>query len=183
VTVSTTAPGSPAPASRRPPGAHAIKRVEGADDIGLADDAGDAERGQHREPDAHDRAEQAADAGVPCDWIMNSATRMTTAQGTTKGCSSGATTSRPSTALSTEIAGVISRRVEEGDADDGEADHECLRSLALGQAQGEGGEREDAAFAAVVGARDQQDVFDRDDDDESPEHQREHAEDGVVDAR
>jgi hypothetical protein len=44
---------------------------------------------------------------VPCFWIANSAMMMTTVIGTTNGCSSGVTISRPSTADSTEIAGVI----------------------------------------------------------------------------
>ena len=44
---------------------------------------------------------------VPCRWIKKSAQMMTSVTGTMKGCSAGATTSRPSTAESTEIAGVI----------------------------------------------------------------------------
>src|SRR6195952_2217787 len=38
----------------------------------------------------------------------------------------------------------------------------------------------DAAFAAVVGAQDQQRVFDRNDQDQRPEDQRNHTEDGVM---
>jgi len=163
---------------------HAVERVEGADDIGLADDAGDAERGQHREPDAHDRAEQAADAVGAVRLDHEQRDQDDDGAGHDEGLQLGR---HHLQAL--DGAEHRDRRrdqavaVEEGDADDGEADHQCLRPLALGQAEGEGGEREDAAFATVVGARDQQDVFDRDDDDEGPEHEREHAEHGVVDAR
>ena len=44
---------------------------------------------------------------VPRFWIMNSATMIASVTGTTNGWSAGATISRPSTADSTEIAGVI----------------------------------------------------------------------------
>ena len=44
---------------------------------------------------------------VPWRWIANSATRMAIVVGTMYGCKPGAITSRPSTADSTEIAGVI----------------------------------------------------------------------------
>ena len=44
---------------------------------------------------------------VPRFCIANSATRMTTVIGTTAGASDGASTLRPSIALSTEIAGVM----------------------------------------------------------------------------
>ena len=44
---------------------------------------------------------------VPWLWIMNSATRIAMVSGTTAGWSCGAATSSPSTAESTEMAGVI----------------------------------------------------------------------------
>ena len=44
---------------------------------------------------------------VPCFWIPNSPMMMTSVTGTMNGCSSGVMISRPSTADSTEIAGVI----------------------------------------------------------------------------
>ena len=44
---------------------------------------------------------------VPCFWMMNSPIRITTVIGTTAGASDGASTFKPSMALSTEIAGVI----------------------------------------------------------------------------
>ena len=44
---------------------------------------------------------------VPRFWIANSARMMTSVTGTTNGCSAGAITSSPSTAPSTEMAGVI----------------------------------------------------------------------------
>ena len=44
---------------------------------------------------------------VPKRWAANSTVRMTSVSGTTKRCSPGSTTSSPSTADSTEMAGVI----------------------------------------------------------------------------
>ena len=46
-------------------------------------------------------------APVPKRWIANSTVRMTSVIGTTSDLSAGAATSRPSTAESTEMAGVI----------------------------------------------------------------------------
>ena len=43
---------------------------------------------------------------VPKCWTANSATSTPSAIGTTSGCSAGVATLRPSTALSTEMAGV-----------------------------------------------------------------------------
>ena len=44
---------------------------------------------------------------VPRDWIANSPIRITIAEGITNGANPGETVVRPSTADSTEIAGVI----------------------------------------------------------------------------
>ena len=46
-------------------------------------------------------------APVPKRWIVNSTARITSVIGTTSSCRLGSTTSMPSTADSTEIAGVI----------------------------------------------------------------------------
>ena len=44
---------------------------------------------------------------VPCGWIANKASRIAAAAGSTTVCSDGAICSMPSSADSTEIAGVI----------------------------------------------------------------------------
>ena len=44
--------------------------------------------------------------------------------------------------------------------------------------EAQGAEREHPALAAVVGAQDQDDVLERDDQDQRPEHEREHAQHG-----
>ena len=59
-----------------------------------------------------------------------------------------------------------------GDADQSEDDPQPFIGHA---ALGEGHQGEDAAFAAVIGAHDQHDVFDRDHQDQRPEDQREDA--------
>ena len=46
-------------------------------------------------------------AAVPLDWIANSASRIATAAGTTYGCKAGVAMLTPSSADSTEMAGVI----------------------------------------------------------------------------
>src|SRR5262249_38548512 len=152
---------------------------ERPDDAGLADDAGDAERGQRREPDAHDRAEQVADplGAVNLDHEQNDQ------DGDRGGHDEGLQLRRHHFETLDGAQHGDRRRdqavpVEQGDADDRQADDEGLAPLAAGQPQGESREGEDAAFAAVVGAHDQQDVFDGHDDDERPEHQRQYAEHG-----
>ena len=44
---------------------------------------------------------------VPKRWLVNSATRITTATGITKGLNASVATFTPSSALNTEIAGVM----------------------------------------------------------------------------
>ncbi len=53
---------------------------------------------------------------VPRRWIANSRTRIAAAIGTTSSCNDGATTSTPSTAESTEIAGVMMLSPKNSDA-------------------------------------------------------------------
>ncbi|MEJ0043675.1 MAG: hypothetical protein WDM81_16285 [Rhizomicrobium sp.] len=70
--------------------------------------------------------------------------------------------------------------VEQRQAEDrAEADQHLDAAAAL-LAVRQGGEREHAAFAIVVGAHDEDDVFERHDDDEGPQDQRQRAEDRGV---
>ena len=50
---------------------------------------------------------KAATRCVPRDWTANRAMRMTKVSGSTEDCSTGSATSRPSTAESTDSAGVM----------------------------------------------------------------------------
>jgi len=55
-------------------------------------------------------------APLPFLWIANNATRITAADGTTYGVTAGSAISSPSTALSTEMAGVIMASPKNSDA-------------------------------------------------------------------
>ena len=67
--------------------------------------------------------------------------------------------------------------VEQGGADEADHDHGRAPFVALGAARADQREqRQNAAFAVVVGAHDEDRVFDRDDDDQRPEDQRHDAE-------
>ncbi len=55
----------------------------------------------------HTGPKKAPTDAVPWRWIQNSPIRMASEIGTMNGCSSGDSTSRPSTAPSTDTAGVI----------------------------------------------------------------------------
>ena len=109
---------------------------------------------------------------VPRDWTANSRRITTTLIGSTYCFSSGAETSMPSTADSTEIAGVMTPSPKNRQAPtmpirvkrtaDARADRDALRQRH---------QRQDAALAAIVGEQDEQDVFHRDDQHERPEDQ------------
>ncbi len=111
-------------------------------------------------------------------WIANSATRMTTAIGTMNGCSAGRDHAEAFDGAEhrdrrrDHAVAVEHRRAEDAEADQPPAH---LRAV-LEAARHERRQREDAALAAVVGAHDQRDVLQRDDDDERPEDHRQHAE-------
>ena len=102
-----------------------------------------------------------------------------TVSGTTAGASDGASTFRPSIALKHRdrrrdgAVAVEQRRTDE-------ADHQKLRTprSRLGIAGVKQRQQcDDAAFAAVVGAQDQERVFERNDQDQRPQDQRDDAED------
>src|SRR5215831_17527872 len=97
----------------------------------------------------------AATLAVPRDWNANSSTRISAVSGTTYGSNAGVTTLRPSIAESTDNAGAS-----------------MLAQRALRQCH----QRERAALAVVVGAQQDDDVFERDDENECPNNERQNAE-------
>ena len=114
---------------------------------------------------------QAATAPVPRLWTANRPTRISRLSGSTTCPKAGVTSSSPSTADSTEIAGVMTaspieqRRAEHAQKRD-QPDMAAERPLdQRHQAQR-------AALAVIVHAHDERDVFQRDDDDQRPQHQR-----------
>ena len=76
------------------------------------------------------------------------------------------------------MAGVMRAvAVEQGRPDEADHDHDRAPPALLGAARADQSEqRQDAALAVVVGAHDQDRVFDGDDDDQRPEDQRHDAE-------
>ena len=78
-----------------------------AENLGMVHDVRDAEHCERREIDQHDGAEHRADLRRPSRLDEEQADRMLTAIGITSGSSQCLATVRPSTAESTEIAGVI----------------------------------------------------------------------------
>ena len=114
---------------------------------------------------------------VPRCCMTNSAIRMTTVIGTTKGSNTCVATPSPSTALSTEMAGVIMPSPYSSAAPNRPDRHQRRMRAppALGADQRD--QRQDAAFPAVVGPHHEQQVLDRDGDDERPEDQREDTDD------
>jgi hypothetical protein len=83
-----------------------IERAERAS-TPAPDDAVDAERGEHGEPAEHHGAEDPADEAGALFLHDEQPDQDHDVSGTTAGASDGASTFRPSMALSTEIAGVM----------------------------------------------------------------------------
>ncbi len=114
-------------------------------------------------------------APVPTRWMAKRPMMMPTAMGTTKLWKAGRQ-GQPFDGREHGNGGRDQRVTEEEcGARDGE-DEQRLGPSSDG-ALGEGEERERAAFAVVIGAQDQDHVFERDDDEERPEEERDDADD------
>ena len=118
---------------------------------------------------------------VPRRWIAKSATRMAQVSGTTRCDSRGLTFASPSTALRTEIAGVITPSPYSSEAPiTARSAMPVTLPLCLAcDAEAFGDDRqqrENPPFTVVVGTHDEGQVLDRDHHDQRPEHQREDAE-------
>jgi len=115
---------------------------------------------------------------VPRRWIRKSPTRIAHEIGTTQSPRPGAAIFAPSTAERTEMAGVNGGvAVEQCGAEHAEEDQRVPARLRSALVADEGDERQDPAFAVVVGLHDEEQVLDGDDDDQGPEHEREETED------
>ena len=122
-------------------------------------------------------------APVPSRWAMNRPTMITTVMGMTRPDTDGAATLTPSTAESTEMAGVIMLSPKNSEAPKiPRAGQHRLRPASAGQRPpaDQGDQRHDPALAVVVGPHHEQDVGDGDDDRHRPEDQRDDPEDAVV---
>ena len=101
--------------------------------------------------------------------------------GTIRLATEGAATFTPSTAESTEIAGVIMLSPKNSEAPKTPS---AASATSCGAGRGrraadQGDQRHDPALAVVVGAHHEQDVGDRHDDRHRPEDQRDDPEDGL----
>ena len=149
-----------------------VARVDGEDDLGMPHDARQAEDGDGHEPQQHDRPEDAADAGR--------AARLRAEQGQQDD-------QRGGYGIGLERVGQDVDAFERAQDRDGRRDdavtvdqrrpeqshddqRERARPAALeGSARDQGHQRQDAAFAMVVGPHDEQAVFQRDREDERPD--------------
>ena len=93
-------------------------------------------------------------AAVPSRWVANSMTMITAVIGTTRSASDGWTTFSPSTAESTEIAGVIMLSPKNSDAPKTPTGERQLACAGLRAPRGadQRDQRHDPALAVVVGA-------------------------------
>ena len=159
-----------------------VRRRERLEDLRMVDDA--ARLRMRRSP----RTRRSSPARTPVRrrrcrrrWTANSATMITAVIGTIHSSRSGSTTLRPSTADSTEIAGVIMLSPKNSDAPKMPSAASTTRCAAPAPTPPpqQGDERHDAALAVVVGAHHERDVGERDDDHDRPEDQRHDAVDVV----
>ena len=153
-----------------------VGRIEGRQDRRVACNLHRSEQRQHREPQANHRTEQNADAGGPvpldreqpdedCERERNHE-RLERGRHHFEPLDCGEHRNR----RRDHAVAVEHRRAEYSENDEPPA------SASIGEpARDERGERHDAAFAIVVGAHDQRDVLERDDDRDRPEHDRENA--------
>ena len=62
--------------------------------------------------------------------------------------------------------------IKHGDAEEAHGEHGPVSSIGLHQAKGDGGEGDGSPLAIIVGPKDHEDIFDGDDHDQRPDHQR-----------
>ena len=99
---------------------------------------------------------------VPLRWTRKNPIRIRTLTGTTIGASCGASIFSPSTALSTDIAGVITPSPYSSAAPINPTTSRDARQVPGGACRASE-KRHDATLAAIVGAHDEDGVFDGDD--------------------
>jgi len=128
------------------------------------------DRRQEIAANQHDRPEYAAKQEVPLRWTMNNR-RDCHRQRTTARSICEAWTLMPSIALSTEMAGLWRRRRKARSPEQTDDDRIARRLLCLATWTDQGEQRQDAALAMIVGAHDQNCIFDGNDDDQRPEDQ------------
>ena len=149
----------------------------------------DAQHGQHGEPEQHDGAKQPADPRGAAALDHEHADQDHDGDRQHVGGKQRRHGLEPfDGAQHRDGGGDHAIAVEHGGAEDAKQDEPAPAAHGdAPQRRGQGSQREDAAFAVVVGAQDKGHVFERDHDEQRPEDEREHAEhvvrrglDGVV---
>lgn len=154
----------------------AVVRVEGAEHERVQDDLHQAEPADGEEPDGHDGAKGAADGGGAVALHQEQAGDDGQGGGDDEGGEVGGNDFQTLNGGKNGDGGgddaVTEKQACAHDAED--ADN-VAGFCAAGDAGGQGHEGEGAAFAVIVGAHDEGDIFEGDDDRQRPEDQRENA--------
>ncbi len=159
--------------------ADSVERIERQQDARLHEDLAEAEDGDGDEPERHDRAEESADMGGAPALHHEETHQQRDGDGDHVGIEERRRDLQP-----LDRAQHRDRRRDDAVAEEQGRAHQPggqdqlvpAAALALA-AQRQGGQRESAALAPVVGAHDDDDVFEGDDDGQRPGDQRERAED------
>ncbi len=157
----------------------AVRGIEREQDLRMTRHLGAAETRQHDEPHRHDRAEELADYAGAAALEQEQRHQQHDRDRQDVGLEHRRRDLKAFDRAQHRNRGRDDAvAVEQGGADHaGGDDPTRRRRAAVGRTQGERGQRQDAAFAAVVGAHDDDDVFEGDDDEQRPGDQRQHAQD------
>ena len=157
-----------------------IAWVESGEHARVLDDLSKAQEAQGCEPDQHHRAEELADAGGAAALDQEEGEQH---EGGDRyhvgvegwGCGLQTLDRREDRDRGRDQAVAV----EEGKAGDRQRVDETAECRGVWQgARGEGAERQHPTLAAIVGAQDEDDVLERDDEDQRPEDEREDAQHG-----
>ncbi len=157
--------------------ADGVARIQGAQHPGMLHDLDQAQDGQGGEPDQHDRPEQLADAGRAAALQHEQKEQDDHRQGHDMGLQSrGRGLQAFDRREHRDRRGDQAVAIEQGEPGQRQGqDHFLQAGAPRGWLGSKRAERQDAALAAIVGAQDQGDIFEADDQAERPEDQREHA--------
>jgi hypothetical protein len=152
------------------------------EDAGLLCDPPNAEQGQYDEPDQHDRAEEAPDARRAKRLHQEQADQQSEGNRDHIGLEQRGRDFEPLDRTEhRNCRGYYSVAVKQRCADKARRHDPNIPSLVSpGGAQHQCGECQKAAFATVVGPHDHDDVFDRDDQRQGPDDQRQRAKDRLL---
>ena len=156
---------------------HSVDRIEGSEHAKVLHDVSDARDGDGDEPDERDRAEECGDLGGAAGLHREQAEQDHHRQRDDVRLESGSNDLEAfDRRQHRDRRGDHGIAVEQRGADDAEQDDG--EALAPERAIGERHQGKCSTLAVIVGAKQDQHVFDGDDEDERPDDQRQDAEDG-----